>query len=462
MKTTEIKSVFKRRGLQVTIKLMLIGTLVLLLLIPKAMILDLVRERKDYSESVVDEQTRTWGGEQILSGPVLKIPYYTEFIEKVVVKEKTEEKKTEIKNFLYLFPKDLNYIGEVKKDSKNRSLYKVEVYEADLNVKGSFELPTEEFSKIDNLIKVDYENAVLIYGIADLKGMAAVPNMVFDGKEIAFEPGTKDFSFHFNSLNTRRYVDLSSKGKNGVSTLLALDQSKKVYPFDAHFTLRGSMGLGFIPTAKQTNVSLKSNFPHPSFQGAFSNTNAISPNGFNADWAISEFNRSLPNYWLNNSEIDLAGNEFGVNLINPVNHYTKSERTTKYMFLVIALTFLVFFITEVVNQLKIHVFQYTLVGIALAVFFTLLLALSEYIGYDYSYMISALATIVLIVLYSFSVFHNKKSSLLLLGLLVVIFGFIYTIIQMEEYSLLVGTIGLFAAVAVTMYTTRKIQWYENN
>lgn len=462
MNTTEIKGVFKRKGLQVTIKLMLIGVLMLLLLIPKAMISDLVRERKNYSESVVDEQTRTWGGEQIVSGPVLKIPYYTELIEKVVVKEKVEEKKTEVKNFLYLFPKDLEYTGEVKKDSKNRSLYKVEVYEADLNVKGSFELPVEAFAKMDNLIKIDYENTVLIYGIADLKGMAAIPSMVFDGEKIDFKPGTQDLSFNFNSLNTHRYVDMSFKRKNGVSTAVTLDKAKKTYPFNAHFTLRGSMGLGFIPVAKQTHVSLKSNFPHPSFQGAFSNTNAISPNGFNADWTISEFNRSLPNYWSNNAEIDLKGNEFGVNLINPVNHYTKSERTTKYMFLVIALTFLVFFITEIVNQLKIHVFQYTLVGIALAVFFTLLLALSEYIGYDYSYLISAVATIILIVLYSLSIFHNKKSTMLLLGLLVVIFSFIYTIIQMEEYSLLVGTIGLFVAVAVTMYATRKIKWYENN
>lgn len=462
MNTTEIKDVFKRRGIQVTIKLVIISILVLILLIPKVMILDLVRERKDYSESVIDEQTRTWGGEQILSGPLLKIPYYTKFIEKVVVKEKLEEKTTEIKNFLYLFPKDLNYIGEIKKDSKNRSLYTVEVYEADLNMKGHFELPTEVFSTIDNLIRIDYENVVLIYGIADLKGMVAIPNVIFDEKEVIFEPETKDFSFYFNSLSTGRYVDLSSKEKSGVSALLSLDSSKKVFPFDAHFTLRGSIGLGFVPVAKQTYVNLKSNFLHPSFQGAFSNINTVSSDGFNAEWTISEFNRSLPNYWLNHSEIDLKGNEFGVNLISPVNHYTKSERTTKYMFLVIVLTFLAFFIIEIVNQLRIHVFQYALVGIALAVFFTLLLALSEYIGYDYSYLISALATVVLIILYSFSIFHNRKSSILLLGLLLIIFGFIYTIIQMEEYSLLVGTIGLFITVAMTMYTTRKIKWYESN
>ncbi len=452
MKTTEISNLFKRKGIQISLKLMMIGMLVLLLLIPKFMILELISERKYYNESVIEEQTKTWGGKQILTGPILKIPYLTQEIETEIVKGKERKKKTEVKKFLCVNPKELNYEGEVIMDSKNRNLYKAEVYQADLAIQGHFELPEKEALKIDDLIKIDYENAFLVYGIADLKGMTIAPHMIFDGEKKEFEPGTQDIRFNLD------YTKMNS----GIHTDVHLEDQKTTYPFKMNLNLKGSQSLSFLPIAKQTHVNLKSDFPHPSFQGAFSNTNSVSPNGFNVDWNVSEFNRSLPNYWVDNSEIDLGNNEFGVKLITLVNHYTKSERTTKYMFLVIVLTFLAFFIIEIVNQLRIHVFQYTLVGIALAVFFTLLLAFSEYIGYDYSYLISAVATIILIVLYSLSIFNNKKSSMILLGSLLMIFSFIYTIIQMEQFSLLAGAIGVFITVAITMYTTRKIKWYESS
>ncbi len=427
-----------------------------MLLIPKYMILDLIEERNSYNKHVIREQTKTWGGEQILSGPILKIPYYIQEVEKIKVGKEEEEKVKEVKKYLYVTPELIEYKGNVKMDSKYRSIYKTEVYKTKLKVKGRFELKTTKFN-IDNLVRIDYKNTLLIYGISDLKGMMISPNITFNGVKKKFKPGTNNFQFLFNNSVSNSNNQI---GKSGIYTFIDLDKEKKEYLFDIELNLRGSKNLSFTPIAKLTKVNLKSDFPHPSFQGTFSNISSVTPKGFNVEWKVSEFNRNLPSYWFNKNSLDIRGYRFGVDMVTPINNYLKSERATKYMFLVITLTFLVFFLTEIINQLKIHIFQYTLVGIALAVFFTLLLALSEYLGFDIAYFIASVSTIILIVLYSLSIFDSKNSSGILLTSLLIIFGFIYTIIQMEQYSLLTGAIGIFVVVGITMYTTRKIQWYE--
>ncbi len=333
-------------------------------------------------------------------------------------------------------------------DSRYRSLYKVDVYETKVKLKGQFEL-LDDYG-IDNLISIDYGNAVLINGISDLKGMVDIPVMNFNGQKLEFKPGTDDFNFkRFDQLN-----------KSGLSTSVKLNKDIFNYEFYMTLNLRGSKSLSFVPLARQTNVSLKSSFPHPSFQGDFSNKSKINDSGFSVNWKISEFNRNLPFFWLDD-KLDITNHTFGVNLKEPVNNYSKSERATKYMILVIVLIFLVFFITEIVNKLNIHIFQYTLIGVSLAVFFTLLLAISEYEGFDIAYLIASLSTIILIVLYSLSVFKNRNSTIILINALIGVFGFIYSIIQMEQYSLLSGAIGMFIVVGITMYTTRKVNWYEN-
>jgi inner membrane protein len=149
--------------------------------------------------------------------------------------------------------------------------------------------------------------------------------------------------------------------------------------------------------------------------------------------------------------------------IQPIqDQYTTINRTAKYMMLIIMLTFLVVFLTEVIQKIKVHVFQYALIGLALVIFFSLLLSFSEVIGYKLAYMVAVTATIGLIFLYSLTIYQDSKSARVLLILLCLIFSFVYTIIQMEESSLLVGSLGLFVILAATMYATRRINWYENN
>ncbi|MBK9568296.1 MAG: inner membrane CreD family protein [Saprospiraceae bacterium] len=160
--------------------------------------------------------------------------------------------------------------------------------------------------------------------------------------------------------------------------------------------------------------------------------------------------------------IDIGTNVFGVKIVDAVDNYSKSYRAGKYMILFVILTFLVVFLTEIVERIHIHIFQYTLIGLALAIFFTLLLSISEFWGFDLAYSGAAVATIGLIFLYSLGMFKNKRSSALLLGLMVALFAYIYIIIQLEKTALLAGSIGLFVIIALTMYVTRKIKWFEEN
>ncbi len=197
--------------------------------------------------------------------------------------------------------------------------------------------------------------------------------------------------------------------------------------------------------------------------------------GFEAEWTILDINRQISQQWTESNpqafqnvnpvryadSYESAANTkpvFGVELLNTVDHYTKNERTVKYAFLLITLTFAVYFFCEVLKKQKVHPLQYGLVGAALVIFFILLLSLSEHIGFDPAYGVASVATILLITLYSRSIFSEKKYAMVAGGLLVVLFGFIYIILQLEDYALLAGSIALFVIIALIMYLTRKVKW----
>lgn len=234
---------------------------------------------------------------------------------------------------------------------------------------------------------------------------------------------------------------------------------KEVLNFQIEMSLKGSEGLYFIPVGKETFVNLTSYWPDPSFSGAFIPKNrSITPAGFNANWKVLHFNRNYPQQWTDQS-YDMAKSRFGVDLFVAADHYQKSMRSSKYAILVITLTFLVFFLIEVINKIRIHPFQYILIGLALCVFYTLLLSIAEQLGFNTAYGIAAASVIILIALYVKAIISNKRIAMALAALLGVLYGFIFVIIQMESYSLLVGSIGLFLIIGLTMYFTRKINWY---
>ena len=229
------------------------------------------------------------------------------------------------------------------------------------------------------------------------------------------------------------------------------------------FDLKGTEALHLAPLGKATSYFMNSNWPHPNFQGIGAGfapvERQVNELGFNATWKSTKFNAAYAYEWLDHG-LHLDGQHMGVNFYQMSNHYTKAERSVKYMLLIVGLIFLSFLLSELLNKMKIHPFQYILVGAAIVVFYLLLLAISEYAGYNISYLISSVSTIILVAAYCSSVFKSRKLVMLEALLLIALFTFLFVIINAMEYSLLMGAIGLFVILGMTMFFTRKIRWYD--
>ena len=448
-------------GTRFTLKLGLILFLILILMIPRFMILDLIRERKSQSDTVAGDVAVGWGGDQTFTGPVLVIPY-----EKWTVQEESLP-KVRTKHRLLVFPDVLDISGNLDTETKHRNIYEVLLYKSGLKASGSFSLPDPASTRIptqDMLLNEAY----VIMGFSDMRGITDKIRFDWAGTPVSFSPGMENASFSFSSGSGAGVGNYDGDNHsprvpvtNGLKARVTLDKTKASYNFSCDVSLKGSNSLMFAPLARTTNVTLASPYPDPVFKGSFLPDNKVSPAGFTARWKVLEYNRSVPDFLDDQSTINIPDAAFGVIIKHMVDHYTKAERTGKYMILFIGLTFLVVLLTETVLKIKIHIFQYLLIGIALAVFFTLLLSVSEFLGFDKAYFIAAAATTTQIFLYSLGMFNNRKSSLLLLLLLVCLFGYIFQLIRLENMALLVGSIGLFVIVGITMFVTRKIKWLES-
>jgi inner membrane protein len=449
-------SFLKSKGTQLTLKFGLVAILILFLMIPKFMILDLISERKRQSENVIDEVSTGWGGAQTHTGPVLVIPY----VKNVGTESET---KYEMRN-LIVMPDNLKIDGQLETTSKYRSLYKVLLYKTDLKVNGIFKIPSETNLAIPyNDIK--WNEAYVAMGITDLKGIVNKISFKLNNTELEMKPGLGSVSYTVNPILKgaefeQMPANIDNAGFSGLQGKTVLDPKILNLSFNYNLELKGSKSLNFVPIGKNSEVKLASKFNNPVFTGQFLPEHNTSENGFEAKWKVLEYNKSIPEFQTESTNINVGSDAFGLEVKELVDGYTKSSRAGKYMFLFTILTFLVVFLTEIVQKQKVHIFQYTLVGIALAIFFILLLSISEFLNFDFAYLIAGVATTLLIYLYSLSLFRDKKSSYLLLGLLVLLFGYIYLIIQLEQSALLVGSIGLFIIVAATMYVTRQFNWFD--
>lgn len=456
-------SFFQNSSIKITLKLALIFFLTLFLLIPKYMILDLVRERQRLSESVTNEVAKGWGNKQTHTGPALVIPYFH-----YIQGEDKTKPPVRTKTQLIVFPETLAVDGQIETESKYRSLYKVLLYKTGLMVKGNFKLPDATLTNIkaEDLL---LNEASIIMGVSDPKGINAEISLNWNGKPATLNPGMNDIYFTVNQTNENlkeefvtNYDYDAPQINTGLQAKIALDAATQIYEFSYNLDLRGSKALLFAPLAKSNTVHIKSAFADPVFYGGFLPDHKTDSKGFDANWNVFEYNKSIPAFIKDNPSISLGDNLFGVEIRVLIDNYAKTYRAGKYMILFVILTFLVVFLTEIVEKINIHIFQYTLIGLALAIFFTLLLSISEFWGFDLAYTGAAAATIGLIFLYSLGMFKNKKSSGLLLGLMVALFAYIFIIIQLEKTALLAGSIGLFVIIALTMYVTRKIKWFEES
>ena len=429
----------------VTLKLLTIGILILILLIPSSMIQSIIQERESLSMSTIYEVSSKWAEAQTLSGPIITIPLVYEYQNKVK-KEGSDEVELvsyEQTETLTLLPEELNVTGSVSPKKLRRGIYEVVVYESDIKVAGSFDL-SPDFDQ-SNLKEIQWDNASISVGISDLRGIKEGIRFRLGKETYEVSPGSK-------SDIASSGISLSPKGLS----------DKKGINFSFDLALQGSQNISFIPLGGVTKVDLTSDWTSPSFNGSFLPDNReISSNGFSSNWKVLQLNRNYPQSWI--GAIDqsaIYNSRFGVDLILPLDDYQKSMRSAKYAVMTLALTFLVFFLVEILNGKKIHPLQYTLIGLGLCLFYVLLVSISEHSNFNFAYLISSIAVVLMISLYSISLLKKRKMTLILSGILVSIYGFVFVTLQLADYALLLGSIGLTIILGLTMYFTRKIDWYN--
>lgn len=425
-----------------TFKLIFIGILALLLLIPSAFIQNLVTERASRQDEMAKEVSDSWSASQIIKGPVLVIPY------KKQVKFTDTVTKEVIEN-LYILPDNLHIKAGLSTQILHRGIFDVAVYNTQVKVSGNF-------AKLDlsslgvNINQLYLNKARFEFSVSDLKGLKSSPVIKTTTPVLNAEPS---FESVFGD-GLQAAVDLSSINNNEI-------------PFDYTLDLKGSEGLSFLQLGKTTDVQVNGNWSSPSFDGNhLPDERKIDGGSFSASWRMMYYNRPFPQQW-SGSQKTLDTNKkledatFGVKLRLPVDQYQKTMRTSKYAIFIILLTFISLFLTEVIRKQPIHMFNYILIGAAMVIYYTLLLSFSEQVGYNMAYLIASVSTIALISVFISSLLKNGRAAILFAFILSVFYAFIFVIIQLEDLALMVGSIALFIVIAVLMYFSRKINWDKN-
>lgn len=420
----------------ITFKMLMVGAMVIVLIVPMVMVWGLIEEREQLQQEAIRDIGSKWGSSQYITGPILAVPY------KEIIG--SGETQSEIMKTVYFLPEKLNIDGNVNPETLNRGIYDVTVYNADLDFSGQFTPQDLNELKIkpENVL---WNNAYFCIGITDLKGIKETIKMTLRGNDIAFKSGIVDQNLNLQGVSAGVTEEQAAGLKDGGE-------------FDFKININGSMGLNFAPLGKETDVKLSSPWNNPGFDGTFlPDKRDLTKKGFTAEWKILGLNRGYPQQWTGDS-FSPSSAGFGVNLLQPVEQYQKISRSAKYAFLFIFLTYVVFFFVEVINKTRIHPIRYFLVGIALVIFYTLLLSISEVIGFELAYLVAALAVVVLITMYSKNFLKKWSLTGFMFIILSSLYGFLYFVIQLQDYSLLAGSIGLFVILAVLMYFSRKINY----
>lgn len=433
------------------IKALIIGVLVLVLQIPMFYVQDLVQERQARQEEAIMEVSSKWAGKQTLTGPVVVLPYW-----KNVTKD-TANKTGRIKSYAYFLPDDLLVDASVTPHEKYRGIYKVMLYTSQINISGAFNNIDPAKLQIPNEDVIWNESYVRL-NISDAKGLNDELNLQWNNQLLPLAPFVSE-------------VHGADDAFSAPLNITGIEQLKNIR-FATHINLNGSGQILFTPIGKTTGVRLQSAWPNPSFKGnMLPQTTAIKNSGFTAQWKSLAHKRNFPQQWKDDNfllektntaatEVDNSINNtaFGVDLLIPVNNYQKTMRSVKYAALCMILTFAAFFLIETSTKKSVHPFQYGLIGLALILFYTLLLSFSEYTGFNIAYFIASVCTIGLITWFVKGLLNAARSTTIIAAVLTLMYTYVFTILQLQDYALLFGSIGLFITLAVVMYFSRKIQW----
>ncbi|HWA36301.1 MAG TPA: cell envelope integrity protein CreD [Burkholderiales bacterium] len=417
------------------LKALAVGVLALLLMIPAAMIRELVAERQKRAAEAVDGIAEGWGKRQAISGPYLLLPYDRSWTD--VKHEWHDGKQREIRverteaGTLRLPAADVEWSIVAEVTEKSRSLFKARLYSARLQARGSVPL-AQRTAREDGISRYKWGAPRLVVGIADPNGIRAAGGVKIGAGTHRFLPGANDGE--------------GTAGLHSELQSLAGAEAADV-PFEFSLELGGTESLAVAPLGADMTVAMRADWPHPSFLGRFLPArHQIDASGFSATWRISRF-------------ASQAKDQLVVSFVEPAGLYQRLERSAKYAFLFIGLTFAAFYLFELVRRIVIHPIQYGLVGLALAMFFLLLTALSEHIAFELAYAAAALACVILISAYLNFILKSAKAATAFGAALSAVYGILYLLLQAEDYSLLGGTLFLFALLAAVMLGTRRVDWY---
>ena len=445
------------------LKIAMVVVLVLAILIPLAMIRGTIAERQQYRQQAVDEVTRGYAGEQGLAGPVLVVPYR----EQVEVEERDatgvlRKQVREVDRQWLFFPKTMHVHGRVLPSIRKRGLHQVRVYELQGALDATF---NARIPDADPKRPRSVGTPWLDIGIADVRGLVGAPTLRVAGAATPILQGQK------------------GRGGGGVHAVLpaALVAGERIaFPVQFGFALRGTEALAIVPLADTNRIVLDSPWPHPQFNGDFlPRTHRIDGKGFHAEWDVSSLASNAQAQYREGGaamgkatpapghdgvaaavEASASIDRVGLPLVEPVNLYSKVDRASKYGLLFVLLTFVGFFLFETIKQLPIHPIQYALVGLALAIFFLLLLSLSEHIAFGLAYLAAALACIGLIGYYVGHVLRSRTRGMGFAAMLGLLYAALYGLLMSEDNALVLGAGLLFVVLAAIMVATRKVDWYQ--
>ena len=436
-------------------KIGILVILILLLLIPVVMIRSLITERSYRADAAEESIMEAWGSEFTLYGPVVRIPV----VERKENRTKTEKEGEKIQivthNYdLWLTPKDVNIQADFSAEKKRRGIFSVALFSGNVSLSGSFtfERAKDELKQNQTIYP---QQAEIIVGLASQKGIRRIIKADWNGGELFFKPGNRNFAFAYS-------------GNNGVNASSPFNAAG-VNTFDFQFAVQGGKSIRVLPVGEVTQARIQAGWPSPSFQGGFlPAAYTLSENGFDAEWEISYLSRSIPLFWFTDErggydgKMNLKDELFGVDFFKPLDHYALNERAVKYAVLFLVIPFLTLFFLEVFSQKSIHPVQYVLSGLANIIFYLLLLSISEHLSFSAAYLIASAALTVMMTLYARSLVETWTRSAYMGLVMALLYLILYLTLNAEDWALLIGSIVAFMITGIVMFLTRRLDWSSLN
>lgn len=427
-------------------KAAMIGALALVMMVPAALVGEVVRERSDRAGDVEREILESWGGELRVAGPILRIPCIR--TEELTLKDERGAERKELREYtfdLWVCPVSLDIAADLATERKTRGIFSVPVFYGALALSGAFDAAEAVASLAPNEEAL-VDQAEIVLAVANQEGIRGLKEASWDGRPMEMKPGDSGFG-------------LLSGGMHASAAHVPGEPA----PFRIELEAQGGGGVWFVPLGQDSSVALSSDWPSPSFRGNYlPSRQRLDAEGFSAGWKVSYLSHGIPLFWTEGGPAPLdrvARSFFGADFLEVLDRYALAGRSVKYALLFIVVPFMTLFMLEIFARKRIHPVQYLLAGLANMVFYLLLLSISEHASFNLAYVVSAGAVCLLVVAYSRSVFGSLRKAWHIGPAMALSYLYLFITLRSEDWALLIGSVGAFAAVGVLMFVTRKVDWY---